>query len=146
YLHTVQNVMCQITKAAYRRLDHLLSRVVLDGKSSRLKLDILKLPLDEGGLGLPDLYLYFAATQLQHAVAWFGKRAPAGSCGVHSLQELFLMGEGVPRDYPYLVWQLVAMWHKVVCKITLWVPFADSLPIWYLRPCVALQKAMSYAR
>lgn len=51
-------------------MDKLLC-TVWAAKKSKVKLDILELPWVEGGMGLLDLFLHYAAIQLQHAVSWF---------------------------------------------------------------------------
>lgn len=53
-----------------QRMDKLISKFIWHRKRPRIRLKILLLPKEKGGLGLPNLQYYYRAAQLNAVVAW----------------------------------------------------------------------------
>ena len=58
-LYALQNSNCLIPRSTFAELNSLLVSLVWAGKRNRVKLEVLKLDLEQGGLGLPDLQMYY---------------------------------------------------------------------------------------
>lgn len=66
-LYVLQNSFCKIKKHMFGTLNSLLISLVWAVCRSRVKLEILKQDMNAGGLGVPDLRLYYL---LQYAAQW----------------------------------------------------------------------------
>lgn len=69
-LYLFQMLPINISNSTFKDLDKLFSQFIWQGKRSRIKFNILKLPKSQGGLNIPNLRYYFWAAQLRPMVVW----------------------------------------------------------------------------
>ena len=69
-LYPFQMLPIPIPKAIFCMLDRLISRFIWQGRRPIIRLKTLQLLKSDGGLALPNLKLYFWASQLKPMVAW----------------------------------------------------------------------------
>lgn len=64
FLYALPNTPVYVPQKIFKYINSLLNSYLWGSKASRVSLDILQLPVDQGGLPLPDLHLYYFASQL----------------------------------------------------------------------------------
>uniref|UniRef100_A0A3B4WXR4 Reverse transcriptase domain-containing protein n=1 Tax=Seriola lalandi dorsalis TaxID=1841481 RepID=A0A3B4WXR4_SERLL len=70
-LFLFQSLPVGIPTSTFNMLDKLISKFIWQNKRPRVRLKTLTLGKDKGGLGLPDIQLYFWAAQLRPLFYWF---------------------------------------------------------------------------
>lgn len=66
-LYSIKKAPIWIPKCWFCIVDALFFKLVCKGGSPRVKLEVQQRPLDQGGLALPNMLLYYAA-QIQHLI------------------------------------------------------------------------------
>lgn len=69
-LFLFQSLPVKVPITTFNMLDKLISKFIWQRKRPRIRLKILLLPKEKGGLGLPNLKYYYWAAQLNAVVAW----------------------------------------------------------------------------
>lgn len=70
FLYLFQNIPLPLTGTFLRRLRSNLISLVWAGRQPRISWEILTLPLEQGGLGAPDMTLYALCAQVQFLHFW----------------------------------------------------------------------------
>ncbi|KAJ1112449.1 hypothetical protein NDU88_000713 [Pleurodeles waltl] len=139
----------------FRQLDEQLPSLVWVGKRPTVHLDVLKLDLVDGGLGLPDLFLYYVAYWLQYAPLWFDdganweKELLEGSVCLSRLPSLLMGCSRSPPGTPFLVLQVSQVWEQDVVRVlprALYALYARLLPLWVLRPFTHVAEMLDFGR
>lgn len=78
--YLLQSLPIKIPLKYFKQFDRLCNRFLWNGKRPRLNLRKLQRPVDQGGLGIPNLLLYHLAFGLRHMIHWSlpPERAPPG--------------------------------------------------------------------
>lgn len=69
-LYLFQALPIILDTAFFRRLKSLILQFIWQGGRARFSFNLLRRPRQEGGVGLPDLWLYYKAAQLRILVEW----------------------------------------------------------------------------
>lgn len=69
-LYLFQSLPVEIPLQQFAQWDKMVSRFIWGGKRPRIRLSILHLPKEKGGMALPNLKLYFQAAQLRPLCLW----------------------------------------------------------------------------
>ena len=139
-LYALQNYNCLIPRSTFTELNSLLVSLVWAGKRNRVKLEVLKLDLEQGGLGLPDLQMYYLSELHQHATHWGTsdpnreKRLLAGVVAAEELPALLMDGGSTCRNNPFIVQQVAMAWKWAVTRVLRRAPYAKLLPLAWLKP------------
>ena len=80
--YILQALPVRIPLKYYKRFDKLCNKFLWNGERPRLNLHKLQRPVDQGGLGIPNLLLYYYAFGLRHLIHWCPppKQAPPWHC------------------------------------------------------------------
>lgn len=70
FLYLFRTLPCHVPQSFFKHLNSLITTFLWQGKPARIKLKVLCLNPCEGGLGLPDFYLYYLAAQSMVIWAW----------------------------------------------------------------------------
>ena len=71
FLYLFQSLPLNPPPSFFTRMNKLFTNFIWNEKKSRLRLSLLFLPYERGGLKLPNLYWYYMAAQLRAAMFWF---------------------------------------------------------------------------
>lgn len=56
-------------------INQIFRRLIWNGRPARIRLETLQRAKEEGGLAVPNPWVYFLAAQLQHLSGWEGERS-----------------------------------------------------------------------
>ncbi len=76
FLYLFQSVPLQLSQAFFSKLRNLFSNFIWNNRRPRLRLSLLYLPYDRGGLQIPNLQWYYWAAQLRSAMFYFSPSDP----------------------------------------------------------------------
>ena len=76
YLYLFQSIALAPPPALFNLLQKLFSKFIWNNKRPRLRLSLLYLPYDRGGLQLPNLEWYYWAAQIRAAMFYFERNLP----------------------------------------------------------------------
>ncbi len=68
-----QMLPVQVSEYVFKKIQSLFSSFICGGKVPRVRISVLHLPFESGGLGLPNMKLYSWAAQLGQLKQWFKK-------------------------------------------------------------------------
>ena len=88
FLYLFQNVPLAPPEGTFTRIKSLFTKFIWNKKCPRLRLSLLYLPFDTGGLKCPNLYWYYLAVQLRTIMFYFCKENSPSWVGMeeYSLQ------------------------------------------------------------
>ena len=69
-LFLFQSLPVEVTQKQFNAWDKIISRFIWAGQRPRIKFQTLQLPKDRGGMGLPNLKMYYYAAQLRYVGCW----------------------------------------------------------------------------
>uniref|UniRef100_A0A3B4X6N3 Reverse transcriptase domain-containing protein n=1 Tax=Seriola lalandi dorsalis TaxID=1841481 RepID=A0A3B4X6N3_SERLL len=70
-MYLFQSIPIDLPQSFFKKYNKLAARFIWSNKAQRIKRSTLCLPIERGGLGLPDIQLYFWAAQLRPLFYWF---------------------------------------------------------------------------
>lgn len=76
FLHLFQSLPLPLPKEFFDKLNGIFNRFIWNNKKPRLRLRLLYLPYERGGLQLPNLRLYYWSAQLRSAMFYFSTETP----------------------------------------------------------------------
>lgn len=78
FIYLFQSLPFPLSKAFFKEINSMFCRFIWNNRKPRLRLKLLYLPYDRGGLQLPNLQCYYWAAQLRSAMFYFSaKSTPA---------------------------------------------------------------------
>uniref|UniRef100_A0AAR2INH7 Reverse transcriptase domain-containing protein n=1 Tax=Pygocentrus nattereri TaxID=42514 RepID=A0AAR2INH7_PYGNA len=76
FLYLFQSLPLPLPKLFFDELNSIFTRFIWNNKKPRLRLRLLHLPYERGGLQLPNLKLYYWSAQLRSAMFYFSNETP----------------------------------------------------------------------
>ena len=70
FLYLFQSIPLPLSAPFFNRLRRIITNFILNNKRARLHLSLIYLPVDRGGLRLPNMKLYYWAAQLPYSISW----------------------------------------------------------------------------
>lgn len=77
-LFLFQSIPVLVSQSTFKLLEKIISKFIWQNKRPRIRLKILMSTKEKGGLGLPNLKLYYWAAQLRAVAAWIVKDSKSG--------------------------------------------------------------------
>ena len=136
-LFLFQSLPILVPQSTFKLLEKLISKFIWQNRRPRIRLKILMTSKEKGGLGLPNLKMYYWAAQLRAIVAWMVKDEETGWV---SIEQNSLPGISI-STLPFLSKQS----QKKIKIDNIWVK--NTLKVWnnvqkQLKGSVALSRAM----
>ena len=76
FIYPFQALPLQLPSYFYKKLDSIFSQLIWNNRKARLRLKLLYLPYEKGGLQVPNLKWYYWATQLSSAMSYLSSSTP----------------------------------------------------------------------
>lgn len=76
FLYLFQSLPISLPKSFFKEINSVFHRFIWNNRKPRLRLRLLYLPYDRGGLKLPSLQWYYWAAQLRRAMFYFVTQSP----------------------------------------------------------------------
>lgn len=86
FLYLFQALPLPLSKQFFDELNTVLNRFIWNNKKSRLRLSLLYLPYERGGLQLPNFKLYYWSAQLRSAIFYFATETPPAWIKIEQLE------------------------------------------------------------
>lgn len=86
FLYLFQALPLPLSKQFFDELNTVLNRFIWNNKKSRLRLRLLYLPYERGGLQLPNFKLYYWSAQLSSAIFYFATETPPAWIKIEQLE------------------------------------------------------------
>lgn len=71
FLYLFQNLPINPPHSFFKKVHSLVSSFIWNNKTPRVRMSVLHLPYESGGLKLPNFYYYFLSSQLTQFQQWF---------------------------------------------------------------------------
>lgn len=86
FLYLFQALPLPLSKQFFDELNTVLNRFIWNNKKPRLRLRLLYLPYERGGLQLPNFKLYYWSAQLHSAIFYFATETPPAWIKIEQLE------------------------------------------------------------
>lgn len=74
FLYLFQSIPSYLANSFFKDLNKNISKFIWNNKRPRIKISKLMKPKDRGGIGLPNLQLYYWAAQIKNMISWCNER------------------------------------------------------------------------
>ena len=71
FLNLFQNLPTTPLQSFFKKVHSLVSSFIWNNKTPQIRMSVLHLPYESGGLKLPNFYYYFLSSQLTQFKQWF---------------------------------------------------------------------------
>ncbi|KAJ0066046.1 hypothetical protein NL108_001272 [Boleophthalmus pectinirostris] len=82
FLYLFQSIPLPLTELFFKQINKLLLRYIWNNKKARLRLRLLYMPYETGGLQLPNFKWYYWSVQLCSAMFYFSTEDPPSWVGI----------------------------------------------------------------
>ena len=139
-LYPPQMLPNSILNSFFIDLDRMFTRFIWQGKKVRMKITKLQRSKNQGGLGVPNIQLYYWAEQMRHIYEWVNPDVTnawidmeSRNCGILSLKDCpFVNHKKVKLEVQsnFIVPNKLNTWNKIKAAFKLKKHFSLLAPIW----------------
>lgn len=139
-LYPLQMLPNSIPNSFFKDLDKMFRQFIWQGKKVRMKISKLQRNKEQGGLGVPNMWLYYWAAQIRYMYEWVNPEIEntwidmeARNCGILALKDCLFVNykkAKIEVQNNFIVQNTLNTWNKIMTGFKLQKHFSLMAPIW----------------